>query len=108
MIERPEKPDGESGGTDQKEEVPYQIIENIILATDIHYFDPSLTDYGPRFQEMVEYGDGKVVTYIDEITDAFLEEVIQLRPQCFDSQRRFDAGGRRRKATKVWLKSFIV
>lgn len=78
--ERPEKPDGESGGTDQKEEVPYQIIENIILATDIHYFDPSLTDYGPRFQEMVEYGDGKVVTYIDEITDAFLEEVIQLRP----------------------------
>ena len=29
---------------------------------------------------MVEYGDGKVVTYIDEITDAFLEEVIQLRP----------------------------
>lgn len=75
-----EKPDGESDDGDQEEEVSYQIIENIILATDIHYFDSSLTDYGPRFQEMVEYGDGKVVTYIDEITDAFLEEVIQLRP----------------------------
>lgn len=75
-----EKPNGESDDGEQEEEVSYQIIENIILATDIHYFDPSLTDYGPRFQEMVEYGDGKVVTYIDEITDAFLEEVIQLRP----------------------------
>lgn len=75
-----EKPNGESDDGGQEEEVSYQIIENIILATDIHYFDPSLTDYGPRFQEMVEYGDGKVVTYIDEITDAFLEEVIQLRP----------------------------
>ena len=74
------KPNGESDDGGQEEEVSYQIIENIILATDIHYFDPSLTDYGPRFQEMVEYGDGKVVTYIDEITDAFLEEVIQLRP----------------------------
>jgi len=75
-----EKPNGESDDGGQEEEVSYQIIENIILATDIHYFDPSLTDYGPRFQEMVEYGDGKVVIYIDEITDAFLEEVIQLRP----------------------------
>ena len=75
-----EKPNGESDDGGQEEEVSYQIIENIILATDIHYFDPSLTDYGTRFQEMVEYGDGKVVTYIDEITDAFLEEVIQLRP----------------------------
>lgn len=35
---------------------------------------------GPRFQEMVEYGDGKVVTYIDQITDAFLDEVVKLRP----------------------------
>lgn len=55
-------------------------IENIMLATDIHYFSDSLTDGGPRFQEMVEYGDGKVVTYIDQITDAFLDEVVQLRP----------------------------
>ena len=47
-------------------------IENIMLATDIHYFSDSLTDGGPRFQEMVEYGDGKIVTYIDQITDLTL------------------------------------
>ncbi len=55
-------------------------IENIMLATDIHYFANSLTDGGLRFQEMVEYGDGKVVTYIDQITDAFLDEVVKLQP----------------------------
>lgn len=55
-------------------------VENIMLGTDIHYFSDSLTDGGPCFQEMVEYGDGKVVTYIDQITDAFLDEVVKLRP----------------------------
>lgn len=55
-------------------------VENIMLGTDIHYFSDSLTDGGLRFQEMVEYGDGKVVTYIDQITDAFLDEVVKLRP----------------------------
>lgn len=55
-------------------------IENIMLATDIHYFSDSLTDGGPRFQEMVEYGDGKVVTYIDQITDTFLDEVVKQHP----------------------------
>ena len=55
-------------------------IENIMLATDIHYFSDSLTDGGPRFREMVEYGDGKIVTYIDQITDAFLDEVVKQHP----------------------------
>ncbi len=55
-------------------------LENIMLGTDIHYFSDSLTDGGPRFQEMVEYGDGKMVDHIDEITDAFLDEVVKLRP----------------------------
>ena len=55
-------------------------IENIMLATDIQYFSDSLTDGGPRFQEMVEYGDGKIVTYIDQITDAFLDEVVKQHP----------------------------
>lgn len=55
-------------------------VENIMLGTDIHYFSDSLTDGGPRFREMVEYGDGKVVTYIDQITDTFLDEVVKLHP----------------------------
>lgn len=53
---------------------------SILIGTDIHYLAGSLTDGGIRFQQMVEHGDGKVVTYIDEITDAFLDEVVRLRP----------------------------
>lgn len=67
----------ESNGQKQPER---RVIENIIIGTDLHYLDPSLTDGGPRFREMVEYGDGKVVTYISEITEAFFDEVISLRP----------------------------
>lgn len=84
-----ESPAGESGGSGLEtesasaslEEKPaYGWINNIIIGTDIHYLSGSLTDGGIRFQQMVEHGDGKVVTYIDEITDAFLDEVIRLRP----------------------------
>lgn len=52
----------------------------IFLATDIHYLSRELTDGGEYFQRMVEHGDGKVVTYIDQITDAFFEEVIEEQP----------------------------
>lgn len=52
----------------------------ILLGTDIHYLSRELTDGGSRFQYMVEHGDGKVVTYIEQITDAFLEEVIERQP----------------------------
>ncbi|MCD8122464.1 MAG: metallophosphoesterase [Clostridiales bacterium] len=52
----------------------------IILATDIHYLAEDLADGGSAFQEMVDYGDGKVVTYIEEITEAFLDEVIEMEP----------------------------
>lgn len=52
----------------------------IILATDMHYIARELTDGGPAFAEMVEHGDGKVVPYISEIMDAFLDEVIASKP----------------------------
>lgn len=51
-----------------------------IIGTDIHYLSRDLTDGGSRFQYMVEHGDGKVVTYVEQITDAFLEEVIREKP----------------------------
>ena len=51
-----------------------------IVATDIHYLARSLTDGGSSFRYMVEHGDGKVVTYIEQIVDAFLEEVIAQKP----------------------------
>lgn len=77
---KPSEPLEPTEATEPSEAPEQRIIENIIIGTDIHYLAPSLTDGGPRFQEMVEYGDGKVVTYISEITEAFLDEVISLRP----------------------------
>lgn len=73
-----------SGGAEElPEEKPDQRpdgAKQLILGTDIHYLARSLTDGGSRFQHMVEHGDGKVVTYIEPITDAFLDEVIRRKP----------------------------
>lgn len=52
----------------------------IVTATDLHYLSPELTDYGTGFMRMVSNGDGKLTQYAPEITDAFLEEVVRLRP----------------------------
>lgn len=52
----------------------------LLLGTDIHYLSRELTDGGSCFQYMVEHGDGKIVTYIEQITDAFVEEVIERQP----------------------------
>lgn len=53
---------------------------SIIVATDIHYLSPELTDGGTYFMESVANGDGKVVDYIEDITDAFFAELIQSKP----------------------------
>ena len=53
---------------------------SIIVATDIHYLSPELTDGGTYFMESVANGDGKVVHYIKEITDAFFAELVQRKP----------------------------
>lgn len=52
----------------------------IVTATDLHYLAPSLTDNGPYFTQMIERGDGKVMACIEELTEAFLSQVIALRP----------------------------
>ena len=54
--------------------------KRMILMTDIHYLDPSLTDGGEAFTRMVEHGDGKLVNYVEEITDAALDEVVNQEP----------------------------
>lgn len=47
----------------------------ILLASDIHYLSKNLTDFGEAFTYKVEHGDGKLVNYIWEITDAFIGAV---------------------------------
>lgn len=74
--------------TGEPETVPSLEVEEedtfnpeIILATDVHYFAKELTDFGQAYQTMAEQGDGKLALYVWEITDAFLDEVIERKPQ---------------------------
>ena len=53
----------------------------VMVATDLHYLAPSLTDHGPIFRRMMENSDGKITEYCDEITDAFLDQVLAERPE---------------------------
>ena len=86
----PDGSDGETGEhgelleetreTKEEQEPEEEPELSIILATDIHYLSRELTDGGLGFQYMVEHGDGKIVTYIEEITDAFVDEVIDRNP----------------------------
>jgi len=52
----------------------------LIVATDLHYIAPALTDHGAFFENMIHRSDGKVMEYIEELTDAFLAEVIEAAP----------------------------
>ena len=52
----------------------------IVVASDIHYF---LKDYYKDcewFEESLLYGDGKMVTYADEILDEFILKIKEIKP----------------------------
>ena len=53
----------------------------LIVATDLHYLAPGLTDHGAMFTALTESGDGKLMRYIDELTTAFLAEVTEQKPE---------------------------
>jgi len=53
---------------------------NIMVATDLHYLSKSINDGGEAFCNVMSKGDGKVMTYIEEIMDAFVLEVIKRKP----------------------------
>ena len=55
---------------------------SFIVATDLHYISPELTDGGGYFTRMIENADGKVTAYCGELTEAFVQEVIRARPSC--------------------------
>lgn len=62
-------------------EPPPDIKElTIAVASDLHYLSQALTDNGPLFQEVVRRGDGKLMLYIEEITEAFTEQMIAEKP----------------------------
>ncbi len=53
----------------------------LLVANDLHYLSPSLLGDGSYFREPVARADGKTVHYSGEITDAFLWEVMEKKPQ---------------------------
>lgn len=57
-----------------------QAGHTLMIATDLHYISPALTDHGAFFTSMIASGDGKMVMYCEEITDAFIQEVISAKP----------------------------
>lgn len=60
-------------------EEPY-VPPKVVLATDLHYQSREAGDGGEAFQFFVERGDGKVVEYLPELLEAFIDEVIELQP----------------------------
>lgn len=66
-----------SGPQNPSEEVPAMTL---LTATDLHYLAPELTDHGPYFQDLILSSDGKVSAYGEELTEAFLDEVLARAP----------------------------
>lgn len=52
----------------------------IIQATDLHYQSASSEDDGAAFNSFVERCDGKVVKYLPQLLDAFIDQVIKEKP----------------------------
>ncbi len=52
----------------------------LVVATDLHYLSPRLTDGGSFFTQTVERGDGKLVEYMDTVVDALIDRVLELKP----------------------------
>ena len=52
----------------------------IIFATDLHYIDSSLLEPDSLLHRALRTGDGKMTHYSPEIVNAFLDEVIRIKP----------------------------
>ena len=59
-----------------------QDTRTIIVATDTHFISPELTDHGAYFTNMIGSGDGKLVMYCSELIEAFIDQVIDVQPDC--------------------------
>lgn len=52
----------------------------LIVATDLHYLAPELTDHGPFFEQLISHSDGKTMAYSEELVEAFVAQVISRQP----------------------------
>lgn len=65
-----------------QEKYIHQDKENftMVVASDLHYLSPRLTDKGKAFTDFIDDADGKVMMYSEEVINAFIQEVISLHP----------------------------
>lgn len=52
----------------------------IYIVTDIHYLSNNINDKGIAFQKTVNSSDGRLIKYISELTDAFVYEILENKP----------------------------
>ncbi len=53
---------------------------SIVHVTDPHYLSPEITDYSDHFMAIVENADGKVTHLTPQLTDAFVRDMLILKP----------------------------
>ena len=70
-----------SGETNEPESSPVKLM----VATDLHYLSPSLTDNGERFQAVMAAGDSKVTEYSEEIVDTLMKKAKEEKPDALPS-----------------------
>lgn len=80
-IEIPTTKDARQSTEAPSQEETKETDTKIVIATDMHYLAKDLTDFQKSFQYTVEHEDGKVMQYIWEITDAFVEEIKEEKPE---------------------------
>lgn len=68
--------DGEETAAPEK---PYE-PPTMIIASDLHYQSPLMTDFRESLDTYTEWNDGTVVPYLDVIAEVFLEEVRMAKP----------------------------
>lgn len=62
-----------------KAEAPTKPL-TLMVASDLHYLAPELTDMGPNFMTMIQDGDGKATHESGAILDAFIATVLKKHP----------------------------
>ena len=65
-----------SAGEPAQDDKPLRLF----TAPDPHYIAPGLTDHGAYFTSLTEQADGKYMLRCEDLTDAFVRDVIAARP----------------------------
>ena len=52
----------------------------LAVATDLHYLSPRLYDNGELYTKMIGNSDGKTMKYIEELSEAFICQIIESAP----------------------------